>query len=101
MLFWKKELGDFIYESHYEKLVTKQVSETKNILKFCNLEFEESCINYTKNNIPSRTVSVLQVRDKIYNSSVNLSEKYYKYFPFLRQIKKGPHKRGPLNRIYD
>ena len=91
MFFWKKELGNFIYESHYEKLVTKQVSETKNILKFCDLEFEESCINYTKNNIPSRTVSVLQVRDKIYNSSVNLSEKYYKYFPFLKQIKKGPH----------
>ena len=60
--------------------------------KFCNLEFEESCINYNKNNIPSRTVSVLQVRDKIYNSSVNLSEKYHKHFPFLDQIKKGPHK---------
>ncbi len=88
MFFWKKELGDFIYESHYEKLVTKQVSETKNILKFCNLEFEESCIDYTKSNIPSRTVSVLQVRDKIYNSSVNLSEKYYKHFPFLKKIKK-------------
>ena len=92
MSFWKKELGDFIYESHYEKLVTEQVNETKNILKFCNLEFEESCINYTDNNIPSRTVSVLQVREKIYKSSVNLSEKYYKYFPFLKQIKKGPHK---------
>jgi len=88
MFFWKKQLGDFIYESHYEKLVKEQVNETKNILKFCNLEFEENCINYTNNNIPSRTISVLQVRDKIYNSSVNLSEKYYKHFPFLEQIKK-------------
>ena len=34
MSFWKEELGDFIYESHYEKLVTEQVNETKNILKF-------------------------------------------------------------------
>ena len=91
MFFWKKELGDFIYESRYERLVTEQVNETKNILKFCNLKFEESCVNYTNNNIPSRTVSVLQVRDKIYDSSVNLSEKYYKHFPFLKQIKKGPH----------
>jgi len=96
MFFWKKELGDFIYESHYEKLVTKQVSETKNILKFCNLKFEESCINYTNNNIPSRTVSVLQVRDKIYNSSVNLSEKYYKHFPFLMNIKKKGPIKGPF-----
>ncbi len=91
MFFWKKELGNFIYESHYEKLVTEQVNETKNILKFCNLEFEESCINYMNSKIPSRTVSVLQVRDKIYNSSINLSEKYSKHFPFLKRIKKGPH----------
>ena len=25
MSFWKEELGDFIYESHYEKLVAEQV----------------------------------------------------------------------------
>ena len=88
MSFWKKRLGDFIYESHYEKLVSDQVKETKKILKFCNLEFEDSCVNYTKNNIPSRTVSVFQVRDKVYKSSINLSDKYFSYFPFLNQIKK-------------
>jgi hypothetical protein len=64
------------------------VKETKNILKFCNLEFEENCIDYTKNKIPSRTVSTFQVRDKIYKNSLNLSDKYLEYFPFLRQIKK-------------
>ena len=88
MSFWKKRLGDFIYESHYEKLVSDQVKETKKILKFCNLEFEDSCVNYTKNNIPSRTVSVFQVRDKVYKSSINLSDKYFSYFPFLNQLKK-------------
>ena len=88
MSFWKQRLGDFIYESHYEKLVSDQVKETRNILKFCNLEFEDNCVNYTKNNIPSRTVSVFQVRDKIYKSSVNLSDKYFNYFPFLSDIKK-------------
>ena len=84
----KKELGDFIYESHYEKLVADQISETKNILEFCNLKFEDSCVNYTNNNIPSRTVSGYQVRDKIYKSSLNLSDKYLNNFPFLNQIKK-------------
>ena len=33
-----------------------------------------------------------KLREKIYKSSVNLSEKYYKHFPFLKRIKKGPHK---------
>ena len=96
MSFWKQSLGDFIYESHYEKLVTEQVNETKNILKFCNLEFEDNCINYTNNNIPSRTVSVFQVRQKIYKSSMNLSEKYFQYYPFLAEIKKRPLKKGPF-----
>ena len=88
MTFWKQEIGDFIYENHYENLVSDQVKETKNILKFCNLEFEENCIDYTNNKIPSRTVSTFQVRDKIYKNSLNLSDKYLEYFPFLRQIKK-------------
>jgi tetratricopeptide (TPR) repeat protein len=88
MSFWKQKLGNFIYESHYEKLVTQQVNETKNILEFCNLKFEDSCVNYTHNNIPSRTISVYEVRNKIYKSSLNLSDKYLNYFPFLNQIKK-------------
>ena len=88
MFFWKKELGDFIYESHYEKLVADQISETKNILEFCNLKFEDNCVNYTNNNIPSKTISVYQVRSKIYKSSLNLSDKYLNYFPFLKEIKK-------------
>ena len=88
MLFWKKELGNFIYENHYEKLVTDQINETKNILKFCNLEFEDSCINYTENKIPSRTISVLQIREKVYQNSLNLSEKYLEEFPFLKELKK-------------
>ena len=88
MSFWKKELKEFIFESHYEDLVSDQINQTKNILKFCNLKFEESCVNYTKNKIPSRTVSVFQVRDKIYKSSLNLSYKYLNYFPFLNQVKK-------------
>ena len=95
MDFWKQKLGDFIYESHYEKLVSNQINETKNILKFCNLKFEENCIDYTKNKIPSKTVSVFQVRDKIYKSSLNLSDKYLDYFNFLNQIKKRPLKKGP------
>ena len=88
MSFWKQKLGNYIYESHYEKLVTQQVNETKNILEFCNLKFEDNCVNYTNNNIPSRTISVYQVREKIYKSSLNLSVKYLNYFPFLKEIKK-------------
>jgi hypothetical protein len=92
MSFWQNKMGDFIYDYHYEKLVTNQLNETKKILKFCNLEFEDSCINYTENKTTVSTVSVSQARQKIYKSSLNLSEKYLDYFPFLKKLikKKAP-----------
>jgi hypothetical protein len=86
MLLWQKKLGKFIYECHYESLVTNQIDETKKILEFCNLEFENKCINYTENKTTVSTVSISQARQKIYKSSVNLSGKYLDYFPFLNQV---------------
>ena len=86
MSFWGDRLGNFIYDYRYENLINNQVDETKKILDFCELEFEENCINYTKNKIPVRTISVSQARQKIYKNSVNLSEKYIEYFPFLKNL---------------
>ena len=92
MSLWQKKLGKFIYEYHYERLVTNQIDETKKILEFCNLEFEDKCINYTENKTTVSTVSISQARQKIYKSSINLSNKYLDYFPFLNKIikKKAP-----------
>ena len=86
MNFWNDQLGNFIYDYQYEKLIDNQIEETKKILDFCQLEFEESCINYTKNKIAVRTISVAQAREKIYKSSVKLSEKYFNYLPFLKSL---------------
>ena len=86
MNFWNDRLGYFIYDYRYENLVNNQVEETKKILDFCELEFEENCIDYTKNKLSVKTISVAQARQKIYKSSVKLSEKYIEYFPFLKSI---------------
>ena len=86
MNFWNDKIENFIYDYQYEKLVNNQIEETKKILDFCKLEFEENCINYTKNKIAVRTISVAQAREKIYKSSVRLSDKYLDYFPFLKSL---------------
>ena len=86
MNFWNDRLDYFIYDYRYENLVNNQVEETKKILNFCELEFEENCIDYTKNKMPVKTISVAQARQKIYKSSVNLSEKYFDYLPFLKSL---------------
>ena len=86
MNFWINKLDDFIYDYRYEDLVENQIEETKKILNFCNLDFEINCIDFTKNKLPSKTVSVAQVRQKIYKDSLRFSDNYLDFFPFLKEL---------------
>ena len=87
MKFWKLKLPNLIYECDYEKLVNDQENETKKLIKFCNLDWEDNCIDHTKNKTGIKTVSLAQARKPVYKSSVNLYETYIEYLPFLNQIK--------------
>jgi len=86
MEFWNQKLPDYIYNLDYETLISDQVNETKKIIEYCNLDWEENCINYTKNKAAIKTVSISQARKPIYSSSKNLSEKYLDYLGFLRSL---------------
>ena len=86
MQFWHEKLPGQIYDCHYEKLVNDQVEETKKLIKFCNLPWEENCIDYTKNDTGIKTVSISQARKPIYKTSVKLSDKYIDYLDFLKNI---------------
>ena len=87
MKFWKLKLPNLIYECDYEKLVNDQENETKKLIKFCNLDWEDNCIDHTKNETGIKTVSLAQARKPVYKSSINLYETYIEYLPFLNQIK--------------
>ena len=86
MQFWKEKLGNFIYEINYETLVNNQTEETKKVLDFCNLDFENNCLNFSKNSSPTKTISIAQARKEIYKGSINLSSKYSEYLPFLKKV---------------
>ena len=86
MQFWHEKLPGEIYDCHYEKLVNDQVKETKKLIEFCNLPWEESCIDYTKNDTGIKTVSISQARKPIYKTSVRLSDKYIDYLDFLKNF---------------
>lgn len=86
MAFWHSKMPGYIYDCHYEKLVNDPTEETKKLIKFCNLEWEENCLDHTKNKTGIKTVSIEQARNPIYNKSVNLSESYLKYLDFLNKI---------------
>ena len=86
MIFWHTKMPGYIYDCHYEKLVNDPVEETKKLIQFCNLEWDENCLDHTKNKTGIRTVSIEQARNPIYKKSVNLSENYLKYLDFLNKI---------------
>jgi len=80
MKFWKVKIPNFIYDLDYDKLVQDKESEIRKILNFCELEWDEKCLNPSKNSkTPIKTVSIAQARQPIYKSSLNSSDNYEKY----------------------
>ena len=79
MKFWNKLLPNDILNIKYENLVKNTEHEIKNLLNFCDLEWESNCLKFYKNKRPIKTASDTQVRSKIYSSSINLWKKYEKF----------------------
>tara|TARA_B100001063_G_scaffold236425_1_gene256190 strand:- start:548 stop:2107 length:1560 start_codon:yes stop_codon:yes gene_type:complete len=76
MEFWKLNCPDAFLDVEYEKLISDTFNETKKILDFCNLKWEENCLDLSKSKTPIKTASVGQARNQIYSSSVKSSLKY-------------------------
>ena len=70
MAHWEATLPGFIHESRYEALVRDQVSETRKLLAYCGLEWQDACIQFHDNPAATTTASASQVRRPIYDSSV-------------------------------
>ena len=89
MKFWKLNCEGFFHEINYDKLVTDNQAEIKKLLNYCDLDWEENCLNHYKNKNPITTVSLFQARKPIYKSSLNSSKNYSKhlekYFKLLNQ----------------
>jgi len=86
--FWLKTFPNKIYAIQYENLIENSKIEIKKILKFCDLEFEENCLNHHKNQKAIKTVSAAQARKPIYKDSVNNSRKFNDFFKsYFEKIK--------------
>lgn len=77
MAHWREVLppGAF-YEVQYEQLVADQENQSRALLAYCGLEWDEACLDFHKTERQVRTASVTQVRQPIYKSSVERWRKY-------------------------
>ena len=76
MDFWHELFPNQIYDISYEDLTTNQEEETRNLLDYCELDWDESCLNFYTNKRAVKTASSLQVKEPIYQGSSEVWKKY-------------------------
>ena len=86
MNFWNEKLPNQIYSCEYENLVSNKLQETKKMIAFCNLNWEENCADHTNNDGVIKTVSISQARKPVYKTSIKLSDNYLNYLDFLKKL---------------
>jgi len=82
MDFWHQLFPDKIYDICYEDLTTNQEEETRKLLEYCELDWDENCLNFHTNKRAVNTPT-LQVREKMYQGS---SEDWKKHEEYLQPL---------------
>jgi len=85
---WRTVLpaGAFL-DVQYEDIVADKESQARRIIDFCGLEWDDACLDFHKLKRSVNTASVAQVRQPIYNSSVERWRAYEKHLgPLLNAL---------------
>ena len=78
MKFWNTLFDKTILNIKYEEIVSNSESKIKELINFCQLKWEDQCLNYYNDNNPIKTLSVNQANKPIYKSSINRFKNYEK-----------------------
>ncbi|MDD5299166.1 MAG: tetratricopeptide repeat protein [Gallionella sp.] len=77
---WRKVLpGGAFLDVRYEDLVADQEAQSRRIIGYCGLEWNDACIDFYNNKRPVSTASMAQVRQPMYKSSVERWRHYEKF----------------------
>ena len=88
MDYWHNLFPGKIYDISYEDLTSNQEKETRNLLKYCDLDWDENCLNFYTNTRAVKTASAVQVRNKMYQGSSDVWRQYSEYLkPLLDALK--------------
>ncbi len=86
MAHWHAALPGRVLDVQYEDMVADQDPQTRRLLEFCGLPFEDACLRYHETERAIRTASSEQVRQPIYDSSVNFWRNYERELAPLVEI---------------
>ena len=89
MDFWHALFPGQIYEANYETIVGDQESQTRKLLEFCDLSWDERCLAFHESERQVKTASLAQVRQPIYADSVKAWKKFENHLrPLIDELEK-------------
>ncbi len=85
MNFWNNKFKNNILTVNYEIFVNNFEQNTKKILNYLDLEWEDQLLEYAKTSRPVTTASHNQVREKIKKDTSDQWKKYTNYLGIMRE----------------
>jgi len=89
MNHWHQVLPLQIYDIDYEQLVADHEAVSRDLISFCGLDWNDQCLEFHKSDRAVQTLSRIQVRQPIYNTSIGRWRHYEKYLKPLVDALKG------------
>jgi tetratricopeptide (TPR) repeat protein len=91
MEHWKSVLARPMLEVVYEALVEDLEGESRRIIEFCGLDWDERCLRFYASGRTVRTASYDQVRQPIYRSSVGRHKRFERHLgPLMEGLSATP-----------
>ena len=84
MDYWRELAPVPMLDVQYEELVADQEGVSRRIIEFCGLPWDEKCLRYYETGRPVLTLSMNQVSQPIYRSSVGRADRFGQYLDPLR-----------------
>jgi tetratricopeptide (TPR) repeat protein len=91
MNHWSQLLGDRIFNVEYSDIVNNVEETAKKLIEYCGLEWDEQCIQFYQTHREVMTASQWQVRQPIYQTSMDRWKRYEKHIGVLKEILAGTY----------
>lgn len=85
MRHWNEVLDIPILTVRYEQLVADQEPQTRAIIEFCGLAWDDACLRFHESGRQAGTLSFDQVRRPMYRSAMGRAEKFERHLGPLRE----------------
>ncbi|WP_181497970.1 tetratricopeptide repeat-containing sulfotransferase family protein [Rhodovulum viride] len=74
--FWRRKLPGDLYEIRYEDLIADPETQARALVAACGLDWQDNCLNFHKTERRVATLSLAQVRQPIYATSMKAWQRH-------------------------